>query len=156
MAGGPAGFTRDFSGPVLLGNSPKSALRFVYRGITFCAGPFAWPSTTQSVYDSSSIRQNRLGAPTTPQRQRLASFTPLWFSLFRVRSPLLTESQLFSLPVGTEMFHFPTFPPRALCVQARATGHDPSRVSPFGHPRITARLAAPRGLSQPPTSFIGS
>ena len=156
MAGGPAGFTRDFSGPVLLGMSPKSALRFVYRGITFCAGPFAWPSTTQNISDSLSTRQNRLGDPTTPQRQRLASITPLWFGLFRVRSPLLTESQLFSLPVGTEMFHFPTFPPRALCVQARATGHDPSRVSPFGHPRITARLAAPRGLSQPPTSFIGS
>src|SRR5581483_4564265 len=30
------------------------------------------------------------------------------------------------------------------------------RVSPFGHPRITARLTAPRGLSRPPTSFIGS
>ena len=54
------------------------------------------------------------------------------------------------------MFHFPTFPPLALCVQARVTGHDSSRVSPFGHPRITARLTAPRGLSQPPTSFIGS
>src|SRR2546421_12824499 len=29
-------------------------------------------------------------------------------------------------------------------------------VSPFGNPRITARLPAPRGLSQAPTSFIGS
>ena len=36
------------------------------------------------------------------------------------------------------------------------TGHVSSRVSPFGHPRITARLPAPRGLSQAPTSFIGS
>ena len=54
------------------------------------------------------------------------------------------------------MFHFPTFPPRTLCIQVRVTGHDSCRVSPFGHPRITARLAAPRGLSQPPTSFIGS
>jgi hypothetical protein len=36
------------------------------------------------------------------------------------------------------------------------TPHDWGRVSPFGHPRITARLTAPRGLSQPPTSFIGS
>ena len=54
------------------------------------------------------------------------------------------------------MFHFPTFPPHALCVQAWVTGHDSCRVSPFGNPRITARLAAPRGLSQPPTSFIGS
>ena len=78
------------------------------------------------------------------------------FSLIRFRSPLLTESRLFSLPVGTEMFHFPTFPPHTLCVQARVTGHDSCRVSPFGNPRITARLTAPRGLSQPPTSFIGS
>ena len=28
-------------------------------------------------------------------------------------------------------------------------------VSPFGHPRIEAWSAAPRGFSQPPTSFIG-
>jgi hypothetical protein len=54
------------------------------------------------------------------------------------------------------MFHFPTFPPHALCVQARVTPHDWCGVPPFGHPRINARLAAPRGLSQPPTSFIGS
>jgi hypothetical protein len=45
------------------------------------------------------------------------------FGLFRVRSPLLTESRLFSVPVGTEMFHFPTFPPTALCVQAEVAGH---------------------------------
>ena len=31
-----------------------------------------------------------------------------------------------------------------------------ARVSPFGHPRIEAWSAAPRGFSQPPTSFIGS
>ena len=36
------------------------------------------------------------------------------------------------------------------------TAHDDCRVSPFGHPRIKARLTAPRGLSWPPTSFIGS
>ena len=30
-----------------------------------------------------------------------------WFGLFRVRSPLLAESRLFSLPAGTEMVHFP-------------------------------------------------
>ena len=63
---------------------------------------------------------------------------------------------MLSLPVGTEMFHFPTFPPLTLCVQVWVTGHDSCRVSPFGNPRITARLTAPRGLSQPPTSFIGS
>ena len=34
--------------------------------------------------------------------------------------------------------------------------HYPERVSPFGHPRIKACLAAPRGLSQLATSFIAS
>jgi hypothetical protein len=101
-------------------------------------------------------RQRRLSRPTTPTTQRLPAITCNRFSLIRFRSPLLTESRLFSLPVGTEMFHFPTFPPHALCVQARVTPHDWCGVPPFGHPRINARLAAPRGLSQPPTSFIGS
>ena len=38
----------------------------------------------------------------------------------------------------------------------RVTRHHSCRVSPFGHPRIHARLTAPRGITQPPTSFIGS
>ena len=54
------------------------------------------------------------------------------------------------------MFQFPRFPPPALCVQAGVTLHDECRVSPFRHPRINAWSAAPRGFSQPPTSFIGS
>jgi hypothetical protein len=78
------------------------------------------------------------------------------FGLFPFRSPLLRESRLLSLPAGTEMFHFPALPPAALCIQAGATPHDGGRVSPFGNPRITAWLPAPRGLSQAPTSFFGS
>jgi hypothetical protein len=74
----------------------------------------------------------------------------------RFRSPLLTESLLFSLPPGTEMFHFPGFPPPRLYIQRGVTPHHGRRVPPFGHPRITARLTAPRGLTRPPTSFIGS
>ena len=54
------------------------------------------------------------------------------------------------------MFHFPAFPHTALYIQTAATGHDSSQVPPFGHPRITARLPTPQGLSQAPTSFIGS
>ena len=40
-----------------------------------------------------------------------------WFRLFRVRSPLLSESLLISLPSGTEMFHFPEFASKSLCIQ---------------------------------------
>ena len=31
-------------------------------------------------------------------------------AILRFRSPLLTESLLFSLPTGTKMFHFPAYP----------------------------------------------
>ena len=110
----------------------------------------AWFLTARHSGRSSHTR------PTTPHPQPLPGITRSWFSLIRFRSPLLSESLLFSLPVGTEMFHFPTFPPTALCVQAEVTGHDSSWVSPFGNPRITAWLPTSRGLSQAPTSFIGS
>ena len=49
------------------------------------------------------------------------------------------------------MFHFPAYPPH----QA-VPPHNGRWVSPFRNPRIEALLAAPRGLSQPHTSFIGS
>ena len=40
MAGGPARFTRDFSGPVILGNHDPESLPYVYGGITLYARPF--------------------------------------------------------------------------------------------------------------------
>src|SRR6478752_9330774 len=156
LAGGPARFTANFTGSLLLGVTQRRRRVFVYGGITLCAGPSQVLRLTTTLSDSLLVRQNQPCGPTTPQTQRLPAITRMWFGLFRFRSPLLTESRLLSLPVGTEMFHFPTFPPHTLCVQAWVTGHDSCRVSPFGHPRITARSAAPRGLSQPPTSFFGS
>ena len=97
-----------------------------------------------------------LVGPTTPARQPRRGITPHRFRLIPVRSPLLRESRLLSLPRPTEMYQFERFPPQALWIQTWVTGHDPGRVSPFGHPRISALLAAPRGFSQPHASFIGS
>ena len=85
------------------------------------------------ISDSLLVRQNQLNNPTTPQLQRLASITQLRFSLFRVRSPLLTDSQLLSLPVGTEMFHIPTFPLSNLYIQLEITGSSPAE---FPHSEI--------------------
>ena len=109
--------------------------------------------TTTHEHDDGSHRQ--LG-PTTPHTQPLPGITCTRFSLIHVRSPLLAESLLFSPPTGTEMFHFPAFPPHTLYIQVRVTALACGGVPPFGHPRITARLSAPRGLSQISTSFIGS
>ena len=131
-------------------------LSYAYGSITLYAQAFQPHSASTTIYHSPSTRQNQPCGPTTPTTQRLPAITRDRFSLIRVRSPLLPESLLFSLPVGTEMFHFPTFPPHALYIQAPVTGLSSSWVSPFGHPRITARLPTPRGLSQAPTSFIGS
>ena len=92
---------------------------------------FQSASTMTRIFDSLSGRQSQLNGPTTPTTQRLPAITRNRFSLFRFRSPLLTESRLLSLPEGTEMFHFPSFPPHALYIQARVTGHDPQLGFPI-------------------------
>jgi hypothetical protein len=86
-------------------------------------------------------------SPTTPVVPKHVRF-----GLFRVRSPLLTESLLFSLPRGTEMVHFPRFASSTLCIHVEITGHDSSGVAPFGHLRIKACLPLPeayRSLLRP-------
>ena len=50
---------------------------------------------------------------------------PYWFGLFPVRSPLLGESLLFSLPTGTKMFQFPAF----ASVVRQMTGIRPAGLS---------------------------
>ncbi len=85
---------------------------FAYGGLTRYADPFQKSSAntthTPQVHGSRPTGESHNTGTATP-----ASLTQHRFSLIRFRSPLLTESQLFSLPVGTEMFHFPTFPPPA-------------------------------------------
>ena len=88
--------------------------------------------------------------PHFPERSARAMAKSRW--LFRFRSPLLSESRLISVPLPTEMFQFRRFASPALWIRAGMTLA--GRVSPFGHPRIKARLPAPRGLSQAATSFI--
>ena len=53
------------------------------------------------------------------------------------------------------MFQFPWLPLPVLYIQTGVIGHDSNRVSPFGNLRFKAWLAAPRSLSQLPTSFVG-
>ena len=135
---------------------PDSRHGFAYPALTVYGRPFQSVRLPRRFLTARPAGGPAQRAPTTPHTQRPPAITRARFSLFRVRSPLLTESLLFSLPAGTEMFHFPALPPTALYIQAAATRHDSGQVPPFGNPRITAWQAAPRGLSQPPTSFIGS
>ena len=72
--------------------------------------------------------------------------------LLRVRSPLLAESRLISVPPATEMFQFTGFALPDLWIQSGVTLA--GRVSPFRYLRIKALLPAPRSFSQAYTSFI--
>jgi hypothetical protein len=74
---------------------------YAYRALTCCGGPFQ----AASAPFGSDAGQCPAGAlqPRSPVRER--------FGLFRVRSPLLAESRLISLPAGTEMFQFPALAP---------------------------------------------
>jgi hypothetical protein len=157
LTGGPARFTQDSSSPMLLGCLSNKPLTFQLRGSYPLRRAFHMPFAYINGFSLAlPPADNKKRDPTTPHAQPLPGLTHIRFSLLRFRSPLLPESLLFSLPTGTEMFHFPAFPPHTLYIQMRVTAHDDCRVPPFGHPRITARLTTPRGLSRPPTSFIGS
>src|SRR3989475_3138211 len=74
-----------------------------------------WPivpdrSTSGLVDHSLALKPDRPYNPIVQAR---------WFGLVRVRSPLLAESLLFSLPAGTEMVHFPTLSSLRLWIQRR-------------------------------------
>ena len=93
--------------------------------------------------------------PTTPNVQRLPALTHAWFRLFRFRSPLLTESLLFSFRPATKMFQFAGCPPAILWIQMAV----PEVIALAGYPiRIPPDLrliAAPRGVSPLAASFVG-
>ena len=105
--------------PCYLGYSSRQGRHFDYGVHTL----YDWPFNAIRLYllVTPAARQSSLKSPTTPNTQLLPDITRTRFSLFRFRSPLLTESRLLSLPVGTEMFHFPTFPLPALYIQAGVT-----------------------------------
>src|ERR687898_38998 len=76
-----------------------------------------WPivpdrSTNLLICNSPALKPDRPYNPTVQAQ---------WFGLFRVRSPLLAESLLFSFPLGTEMVHFPRLSSHSLCIQLRIT-----------------------------------
>ena len=156
MRGGPRGFRPGFPCPAVLRCQRDRVLDFVYGAITHCGRPF------QAVRLSSTFVtvRSRCGTimlvlqPRMSYARRQSRSTR--FGLIPFRSPLLRESRFLSFPPVTEMFHFTGLPSPALCVQAGIRAHYRTWVPPFGDPRIKGWSAPPRGLSQPPTSFLGS
>ena len=95
---GSLSVSREYLALALLRNLPDTILDVAYRVITVSDRLF------QIVRLSEPHLYGNPSTPTMPKHRR--------FGLFRFRSPLLTESLLFSFPVGNEMFQFPTFASR--------------------------------------------
>ncbi len=113
MGDGPPRFTRDSPCPALLRNLSSEPAPFRLPGCHRL-----WPivpdrSTRRLVFDSPALRPNRPYNPVMQARR---------FGLFRVRSPLLAESLLFSFPAGTEMVHFPALSSTAYVFSRRYPG----------------------------------
>ena len=122
--------------PYYSGNTHDSTHDFNYGTLTLCGQPSkaVHLSRTPTALHGSTTQM----LPTTPTTQPLPGITRNRFSLIRFRSPLLTESQLFSLPAGTEMFHFPTFPPTGLYIQPAVTHTTKAVHAGFPHSDILA------------------
>ena len=101
MRDGPRRFPRDFTCPAVLRNLSSEPEDCRLPGCHRLWRAVPDPSTSQLVSYSPALRPDRPYNPAVHARR---------FGLFRVRSPLLAESLLFSVPVGTEMVHFPTLP----------------------------------------------
>ena len=98
MGDGPPGFSRDSPCPAILRNLPSEPARFRLPGSHRLRPTVPGRSTNGLVFYSPASRPDRPYNPGMQARR---------FGLFRVRSPLLAESLLFSFPAGTEMVHFP-------------------------------------------------
>ena len=135
---GAGSFPQGFSDPVVLRDIAQISC-LTRTGLS--------PSMARLSRPLQLRRVTLCASPTTPMQPR-----PHRFRLFPVRSPLLRESLLLSLPPGTEMFQFPGFASQSLCIQLRDDISSRCRVAPFGNPRITAYLQLPvayRSLSRP-------
>ena len=86
LADGPARFTQGFTCPALL-RIPLSFINLTCTGLSPLSCNFP---------DASSSVNKECRGPTTPDLPKQT-----WFGLFRVRSPLLAESLLFSIPLVT-------------------------------------------------------
>ena len=118
---------------MLLGHTLRQAgTCFIYGTLTH----YGRPSQAIRLHTPTLARPQVEGhqRPHNTAHAKPTRLTHIRFRLIRVRSPLLTESLLFSLPAGTEMFHFPTFPPHTLYIQMRVTTHNMPRGYPIRTP----------------------
>ena len=114
LGGGPPRFPQGFSCPVVLGNHTRSPISFAYRGFTLYARPFHAVRLDIGFVTPSQGLQPLHAKSHDPHAATPVSYARHKFRLIPVRSPLLRESLLLSLPLVTKMFQFARCPPAAV------------------------------------------
>jgi hypothetical protein len=153
LGDGPPGFPQGSTCPAVLRNQTREPLSFRLRGLHPVSPTIPDRSARRSVSHSPTPRQWRHVRSCNTTNTTLAGLTYWRFGLFPLRSPLLGESRLLSVPPGTEMVHFPgsATPPYAFRWRDRGL---PSMGCPIRKSPGQSLFAAHRSLSQLTTSFI--
>jgi hypothetical protein len=153
LGDGPPGFPQGSTCPAVLRNQTGEPLSFRLRGLHPVSLAIPDHSARRSVCHSPAPLQRHHVRPCNTVDTTPAGLTYRRFRLFPLRSPLLGESRLLSVPPGTEMVHFPGLATSSYGFRGRARGL-PSRGCPIRKSPGQSLFAAHRGLSQLTTSFI--
>ena len=142
---------------MLLGKRIRQAHAYVYGAITHYGAAFQRTSTSHALSYCPHRRQtaeNTLPQPHNRNPCRVSHDHGLASSDFARHYSRNHFCFLFLRVL--RCFTSPRSPLTPYFIQMQVTAHNCGWVPPFGHPRINARLPTPQGLSQAPTSFIGS
>ena len=148
----PVDSRRVSRAPRYSGTCVRVQSAFVYVVITLYDRPFQAIRLAAGLVTLWLYTDTRPTTPNSPLKPQISNLKFQWkvgFGLFRVRSPLLAESLLFSLPPGTEMVHFPGLARTRLCIQRAVTGFYPAG---FPHSEIPGS----KGVSPSPRLIAGN
>ena len=139
--------------PRYSGTRQGSLSRVAYGAGTLYRRPFQIVRLRDRFLTPRRHCRDATSGPATPSMQCRQACAHRGFGLFPVRSPLLGESRLLSLPPGTEMVHFPGLAASPYGFRCRSRGL-PSSGFPIRRSPGRSLFAAHRSLSQLTTSFI--
>ena len=134
LDGGPPSFPHERPSTWYSGGQSRDRYAFVYGAVTRSGPPFQVSSTSKQLCNSAVTLQGRNINSFNPHSETAVTYRAEW--VWAIPVSLATTKGMISFPPATEMFQFAGLPPHGLYIQPWVTGHDPSRVSPFGHPRI--------------------
>jgi hypothetical protein len=107
LGDGPPRFPQGSTCPAVLRNQTREPFPFRLRGLHPVSPTIPDRSAKRLVSNSPAPLPRRHVRPCNTHDTTPAGLTCHGFGLFPLRSPLLGESRLLSVPPGTEMVHFP-------------------------------------------------